>query len=112
MRLVAKHLNAEDILVSDASYSSNWITTYVDAKRHGQRFLVPRGLAGLGWGFPMALGAKLARPSARVVAVVGDGGFGHCWQELETAHREGLSVTVILLNNSILGFQYHAENVH
>jgi acetolactate synthase-1/2/3 large subunit len=112
MRVISKYLTADDVLVADASYSSNWITTYVDARRHGQRFVVPRGLAGLGWGLPLALGAKLARPGARVVAVVGDGGFGHCWQELETARRIGVCVTVILLNNAILGFQYHAENVH
>ncbi|WP_417583479.1 acetolactate synthase catalytic subunit [Pelagibacterium sp.] len=105
-------LNARDIVVADASYSSNWITTYLSAQRHGQRFLVPRGLAGLGWGMPMAIGAKLAQPDARVVAVVGDGGFGHCWQELETLFRLQLPLTVIVLNNSILGFQYHAENVH
>jgi len=112
MTVIGKHLRSDDILVADASYSSNWITTYVDASRNGQRFLLPRGLAGLGWGFPMAMGAKLARPGARVVAVVGDGGFGHCWQELETARRMGIPVIVILLNNAILGFQYHAENVH
>lgn len=112
MQIVAKYLKPDDILVADASYSSNWITTYVEAQRTGQRFLVPRGLAGLGWGFPMALGAKLAQPRSRVVAVVGDGGFGHCWQELETARRMGIPVTVIVLNNAILGFQYHAENIH
>jgi len=105
-------MRPDDIIVADASYASNWITTYLSAQRHGQRFLLPRGLAGLGWGMPLALGAKIASPESRVVAVVGDGGFGHCWQELETARRMGLAVTVILLNNAILGFQYHAENVH
>lgn len=105
-------MRPDDIVVADASYASNWITTYLSAQRHGQRFLLPRGLAGLGWGMPMALGAKIARPETRVIAVVGDGGFGHCWQELETARRMDLAITVILLNNAILGFQYHAENVH
>jgi acetolactate synthase I/II/III large subunit len=109
---LASLLGPNDIVAADASYSSNWITTYISAQKHGQRFLVPRGLAGLGWGMPMAMGAKIAKPDARVVALVGDGGFGHCWQELETARRIGLPITVIVLNNAILGFQYHAENVH
>jgi acetolactate synthase-1/2/3 large subunit len=112
MKVLDGLLSPSDIVVADASYSSNWITAYLNSRDTGQRFLTPRGLAGLGWGLPMAIGAKLASPTSRVIAVVGDGGFGHCWQELETARRLSLPLTVILLNNAILGFQYHAENVH
>tara|TARA_R110000737_G_scaffold20434_11_gene38835 strand:+ start:47 stop:595 length:549 start_codon:yes stop_codon:yes gene_type:complete len=104
-------INADTIVLADVSYSSLWVTGFLTARVAGQRFLTPRGLAGLGWGFPMALGAKVAVPSKKVVALVGDGGFGHCWPELETARRMGLSVTVIMLNNGILGFQKHAELV-
>ncbi|WP_342659962.1 Acetolactate synthase large subunit IlvB1 [Rhodococcus ruber] len=103
-------LTADDIVVSDASYSSFWIASYLRSQRPGQRFLMPRGLAGLGWGLPLALGAKLAAPDKRVIAVVGDGGFAHVWSELETAVREDLPVTVLVLNNSILAAQRHAEN--
>lgn len=106
-----KLIDEDTIVVADASYSSLWVTGFLTSRRAGQRFLTPRGLAGLGWGFPMALGAKVAAPGRKVVALVGDGGFGHCWQELETARRMGLSVTVIVLNNGILGFQKHAELV-
>ncbi|GAB2558118.1 acetolactate synthase catalytic subunit [Leucobacter ruminantium] len=98
-------LSGDDIVVADASYSSIWVSGFLTAKRAGQRFILPRGMAGLGWGLPYALGAKIARPGSRVVAVVGDGGFAHCWSEMETAIREDLPVTVILLNNSRLGFQ-------
>ena len=104
-------LRADDIVTADASYSSLWVLNFLTASKAGQRFLTPRGIAGLGWGLPLALGAKVAAPGQRVVAVVGDGGFGHCWQELETARRMNLPVTVIVLNNGILGFQKHAELV-
>src|SRR5690606_22814221 len=70
-----------------------------------------RGLAGLGWGLPYALGAKCARPDAPIFALVGDGGFAHVWAELETARRMGLNVVVAVLNNSILGYEKHAEKV-
>ncbi|BCW35855.1 acetolactate synthase large subunit [Arthrobacter sp. StoSoilA2] len=103
-------LNPEDIVVADASYASIWVTSYLTAKRAGQRFLVPRGLAGLGWGYPLGIGAKLANPEARVVSIVGDGGFAHVWSEVETAVRENIPVVVIILNNKVLAYQRHAEN--
>ena len=104
-------LSPDAVVVADASYSSVWINVYLDALAHGQRFLAPRGLAGLGWGYPMALGAQAGREGAPIVCIAGDGGFGHCWAELETAARMKLSTTIIVLNNSVLGFQKDAEKV-
>ncbi|MBS7707064.1 acetolactate synthase catalytic subunit [Chelatococcus asaccharovorans] len=102
-------LTPESIVVADASYSSIWIANFLTARKAGQRFLTPRGLAGLGWGLPFALGAKAARPDAPVIALTGDGGFGHVWSELETARRMKLPVVLVVLNNQILGYQKHAE---
>ena len=104
-------LQPTDIVVSDASYSSFWTVNYLRARRPGQRFLTPRGMAGLGWGLPMALGARVANPDATIYCLSGDGGFGHVWSELETARRMKLKVILMVLNNSILGFSKHADNV-
>ena len=104
-------LRADDIVAADASYSSIWVANFLEAQRPGQRILTPRGLAGLGWGLPYALGAKAARPASRVIGLVGDGGFAHVWSELETSRRMGLAITLIVLNNQILGYQKHAEKV-
>ena len=106
-----KRMDAATIAVADASYSSIWIANYLTARRAGQRFITPRGIAGLGWGLPMAIGAQIAAPDQRVVCLCGDGGFGHSWAELETLRRLKLPITVIVLNNSILGYQKHAEDV-
>lgn len=111
MQEIQLNLTEESIVVADASYSSIWIANYLVALKAGMRFITPRGLAGLGWGFPMALGVKVAKPEKEVFCVVGDGGFGHVWSELETAARMGIKVTLILINNGILGYQKHAENV-
>ena len=108
---LASMLHTGDIVVADASYASIWTTNYLTSLAPGMRFLAPRGLAGLGWGLPMALGAKLAAPDRRVFCLVGDGGFAHVWSELETAKRHSLPVVVTVLNNQILGYQKHAEDV-
>ncbi|HEV7417815.1 MAG TPA: acetolactate synthase catalytic subunit, partial [Tianweitania sediminis] len=102
-------LTPETITVADASYSSIWVSNFLTAQKAGQRFLTPRGIAGLGWGLPYAIGAKTARPNAPVICLTGDGGFGHVWSELETARRMKLPVVVVVLNNQILGYQKHAE---
>ena len=99
------------IVVSDASYASIWTSNYLTSQRAGARFLTPRGLAGLGWGLPFALGAKAAAPESPVICVAGDGGFAHVWSELETSRRLDLPVTIIILNNQILGYQLHAETL-
>ncbi len=109
MRVLDSVIRPQDIVAADASYSTNWVSTFLSGKTHGARFLVPRGLAGLGWGLPLAMGAKLARPEANVFALVGDGGFAHCWSELEAARRLNIKVVTIVLNNQILGYQRHGE---
>jgi acetolactate synthase-1/2/3 large subunit len=96
--------------VADASYSSIWLVQYIKSVTAGMRVLTPRGIAGLGWGFPMAIGAKIAAPEKRVICLTGDGGFAHCWAEMETAKRHGVGVTIVVLNNGVLGFQINAEH--
>ncbi|MCK1352436.1 acetolactate synthase catalytic subunit [Bradyrhizobium sp. CW7] len=108
---VQSRLTAETIVVADASYSSMWVVGQLRGQAIGQRFITPRGLAGLGWGLPLAIGAKLARPASPVITLVGDGGFAHSWAELETVVRSNVPVVVIVLNNGILGFQKDAETV-
>ncbi|MBH0116775.1 hypothetical protein I6E52_07930 [Salinibacterium sp. NG253] len=111
MREIDDLIDKDTIVVADASYSTIWLANYITARRPGQQFVYPRGMAGLGWGVPMALGAKVASPESDVVCITGDGGFGHVWQELETAVRMNVPLTIVLLNNSILGFQKHSELV-
>jgi acetolactate synthase-1/2/3 large subunit len=66
-------------------------------------------MGGLGWSTPAAIGASLGLNRARVVTLVGDGGLGFSIMELDTAVRAGAWVVVVLLNNSLLGFQHHWE---
>jgi acetolactate synthase I/II/III large subunit len=109
MKELQNLLTPETIVVADASYSSMWIVGQLRCLRAGMRFITPRGLAGLGWGLPLAIGAKLAEPDCPVIAVVGDGGFAHSWAEIETMVRCHIPVVVIVINNGVLGYQKDAE---
>ena len=109
MAEIDRVITDETVVVADASYSSIWVANYLRARIAGQRFITPRGIAGLGWGLPMALGVKAARPHSPVICVSGDGGFAHVWSELDTAVRERLPVVLMVLNNAVLGYQKHAE---
>lgn len=108
---LSKHITSDTLVCADASYSTVWVGTYVEALDAGMRFITPRGLAGIGWGFPIALGVALASPGKRVVNVSGDGGFGYAWSEMETAVRHKLKMVQIVLNNSVLGYQKEAEDI-
>src|SRR6185295_4552491 len=66
-------------------------------------FLTPLDLGGLGFAFPIALGAKLGRPAAPVVAIHGDGGYLMNAHELETAVRHGINVVTLVMNNNCWG---------
>lgn len=57
----------------------------------------------MGFGFPAALGAKVACPDCQVVDIAGDGSFQMTEQELGCSVKEDIPVTVIVMNNSMLG---------
>ncbi len=64
---------------------------------------LPSGGAGtLGYDLPAAIGAKIARPEATVVAVVGDGGFAFTMEELAMACQHRIPVIVVIVNNGYL----------
>lgn len=57
----------------------------------------------LGYAYPVALGAKVARPDRPVVSVSGDGGFLYNAQELSTAARDGINVVAVVFNDGSYG---------
>ncbi|MEA2529316.1 MAG: hypothetical protein QOG89_960 [Thermomicrobiales bacterium] len=63
-------------------------------------YMFPSGYGTLGFALPAAIGAKIARPEAAVVAVVGDGGFQFTMSELGTAVQERLGIPIVIFNDS------------
>ena len=70
---------------------------------HPHTFLAPLDLGCIGWAFPTALGAKLGRPEAPVMAIHGDGGYLMHARELATAVQERVPVITLVMNNNSWG---------
>lgn len=68
--------------------------------RAERSFLASANMGAMGFVFPAALGAKVARPASEVVAVLGDGEFMMTMQDLETAVREKIGVKLVVVNDN------------
>jgi len=73
-------------------------------------FITSAGLGSMGFGYPSALGAKIACPDKQVIDIDGDGSFLMNIQELATAHIEGIAAKAIILNNQHLGMVVQWED--
>ena len=67
---------------------------------HPRTHLTSGSFSPMGWAFPAALGAKLACPDKQVVAIVGDGDFMMCAQEMGVAVMHNIPVVILVQNNS------------
>ena len=94
--------NGDAIIVTDVGQHQMWAAQFYPFKRTRQ-FLTSGGLGTMGFGLPAAMGAALACPEHRVVAVVGDGGFQMTNQEIITAIQYNIPLKVIIMNNGYLG---------
>jgi acetolactate synthase-1/2/3 large subunit len=97
-------LGPEDIVVCDASLSSGWAGVYLQQNSVGRRVLMPRGLAGLGYSLPAAIGVATADKNHRTIVLTGDGALGYSIGEFATVLELQLPITVIVLNNRSLGW--------
>ncbi len=104
-QMIMEHINSSfpgGIYVTDVGQHQMWATQYLELDR-GSSLITSGGLGTMGFGFPAAIGAKLAHPDRDVVCISGDGGFQMNMQEMATAVAEGTAVTICILNNYYLG---------
>jgi acetolactate synthase I/II/III large subunit len=92
---VRKALGPSDILLSDVGAHKMWIARYYQC-HDPNTCLISNGFCSMGFALPGAIGAKLAFPDRKVVAICGDGGFLMNVQEMETASRIGTNIVVIV----------------
>jgi acetolactate synthase-1/2/3 large subunit len=97
-------LGKDAILVADPGTPCPYFSAYYVVKGSGRRFFSNRAHGALGYALAAALGAHIGRPAVKTVAVMGDGSFGMCVGELETAVRLKLPITFIVISNAVYGW--------
>ena len=102
LRKLRELLPKESIVTTEVGQHQMWASLFYDVIQPGT-FFSSTGLGTMGWGFPAAIGAKVAKPDVPVVDIAGDGSFSMTENSLATAVLEDIPVIVFLLNNSSLG---------
>lgn len=95
-------LGRDDVVLVDTGATKMWMARlYPTYERN--TCLISNGLSTMAFALPGALGVKLARPDAKVLAVVGDGAFLMNSQEIETAVREKIPLVVLIWDDGGYG---------
>ncbi len=92
----------EAIVATEVGQNQMWTAQYYKFHKPNH-FVTSGGLGCMGYGFPAAIGAKVACPDKTVVDIAGDGSIQMNIQELATAVQNNIHVKVIILNNTYLG---------
>ncbi len=99
----------EAIITTGVGQHQMWAAQYYKYK-FPRQLLTSAGLGSMGFGYPAALGAKVARPDKQVIDIDGDGSFLMNVQELATAHIEKIAAKALILNNQHLGMVVQWED--
>ncbi len=99
----------EAIITTGVGQHQMWAGQYYKFKAPRQ-FITSAGLGAMGFGYPAALGVKVAFPDKQVVDIDGDGSFLMNVQELATAHIEKIAAKAMILNNQHLGMVVQWED--
>ncbi|MGH8290071.1 MAG: thiamine pyrophosphate-dependent enzyme [Steroidobacteraceae bacterium] len=93
----------EDVIVVSELTQVGYFANVAFPVNGPRTYLTPGYQGTLGYGLPTALGAAVGNPARRVISINGDGGFGWNMQELLTAVRYGLHVTVLVFADGRYG---------
>jgi acetolactate synthase-1/2/3 large subunit len=109
IELLYELTKGEAIITTGVGQHQMWAGQYYQYK-FPRQFLTSAGLGAMGYGYPAALGAKVANPNREVIDIDGDGSFLMNVQELATAHIEKIAAKALILNNQHLGMVVQWED--
>jgi len=101
---LSKALDSDAIVVADPGTPCPYLSAYYVVRGTGRRYFSNRAHGALGYALAACIGAHYGRPSAKAVAVMGDGSFGMCAGELETVVRLKLPITFVVISNATYGW--------
>ncbi|MBQ6344613.1 MAG: acetolactate synthase large subunit [Methanobrevibacter sp.] len=107
---ISEVLTADSILTTDVGQNQMWVAHFYDTQKP-RKFISSGGLGTMGFGFPSAIGAKVACPDDPVVSINGDGGFLMVCQELATVREYDIPVIAVVLENRTLGMVYQWQSL-
>ena len=90
------------VIASDVGQHQMWVAQYFPF-HEPRRWINSGGLGTMGFGYPAAIGAKVARPNEDVFCITGDGSIQMMIQEMTTALQYHIPVKILCLNNGYLG---------
>ena len=99
---INKLTKGEVIVATDVGQHQMWSAQYLTFN-NPHTILTSGGAGTMGFGLPAAIGAQIANPNKKVIAIVGDGGFQMTFQELMMIKEYNLPVKIFIINNSYLG---------
>ena len=107
---ISEVLTSDAILTTDVGQNQMWAAHFYDTQKP-RKFISSGGLGTMGFGFPAAIGAKIACPDNPVVSINGDGGFLMVCQELATIREYDIPVIAVVLENRTLGMVYQWQSL-
>lgn len=102
MKEINEIIDNKTIITTEVGQCQMWAAHYLNIK-NPRTFVSSGGLGTMGFGFPAAIGAKVAKPNFKVIDIGSEGSFLMTGQDLATCVVEDIPVVVVLLDNRYLG---------